>query len=80
MQHSTQTTLFPSSKHDPTPAHSRSESRLWAVAGVVRPRDKPAPHDPGLTESLFHYNFVIVSYLKDGEGAMTWKKKSMTLR
>lgn len=44
-------------------------------AGVVRPRDKPTPHDPGLTKSLFHYNFVIVSYLKDGEGAMTWKKK-----
>lgn len=42
--------------------------------GVVRSGNKPAPHDPGLTESLFHYNFVIVSYLKDGEGAVTWKK------
>lgn len=39
--------------------------------GVVRPGDLTAPHDPGLTGSLSHYNCVILSYLKDGEEAMT---------
>lgn len=52
-----------------------AESRLRGVARFVRPGDKAAPHDSGLTESPFHYNFVILSYLKDGEGAVTWKKK-----
>lgn len=62
------------------PQHTVGQSQGYGGTGVIKPRDKPAPHDPGLTESLFDYNFVIVSYLKDSERAMTWGEKSMTLR
>lgn len=54
--------------------HKTMPSTEWKFVGgtgIVRPEDKPAPHDPGFTESLFYYNFVILFYLKDGEGAMT---------
>jgi hypothetical protein len=48
--------------------------KALGTTDVGRPGHKQAPKDPGLTASLLHCNFVILSYLKDGKGAMTWKK------
>lgn len=57
------------------PAHGGS---LWVAEGLSDLRQASIPLTPGLTESLFRYNCDTL-YLKDGKGAMTWKKKNQWL-
>lgn len=59
----------------PDSAYSRCQMRTHKWYRYHQTCSQADSHDPGLMRSLLHYNFVILSYLKDGEGAMTWKNK-----